>query len=100
MSGALANLTLETFAPHVNESFRLSQDDDSLDVTLISAEAHRSQGSEAPRSGFSLLFRGPHDPVLPQQVYRLEHEALGAMELFVVPVGPDAEGMRYEVIFT
>ncbi len=34
-----------------------------------------------------------------QGIYRLEHEALGALDVFAVPVGPDPRGMCYEVIF-
>jgi hypothetical protein len=53
------------------------------------------------------VFRGPLEPILPQGIYRLEHEHLGALELFIVPIGPNknansAEGptaMLYEAVF-
>jgi hypothetical protein len=48
---------------------------------------------------FSLTFRGPLAPHFPQGTYSFEHEKLGAIELFAVPLGPDPQGMRYEVIF-
>jgi hypothetical protein len=48
---------------------------------------------------FSLLFRGPFTPALSQSIAKLEHEGLGSMELFLTPVGPDGEGMCYEVVF-
>ncbi|MHC5109346.1 MAG: DUF6916 family protein [Planctomycetota bacterium] len=41
----------------------------------------------------------PHEPMLPQQIYRIEHEILGQMDSFIVPLGPDAKGMRYEAVF-
>ncbi len=44
-----------------------------------------------PRLQFSLVFRGPLEPVLPQAIYGLEHDALGHLDLFLVPIGP-AEG--------
>jgi hypothetical protein len=47
-----------------------------------------------------LLFRGPRTPVLPQRIYRLEHAVMGPLEIFLVPIGPDAEGMRYQAVFT
>jgi hypothetical protein len=37
---------------------------------------------------------------LPQRIYRLEHAALDPLEIFIVPIGPDAEGMRYQAVFT
>ena len=37
--------------------------------------------------------------MLPQAIYRLEHAALGAMDVFLVPIGRVADGIRYEAIF-
>lgn len=57
----------------------------------------REGGAAEP---FVLLFRGAHDASLPQGTYPLEHATLGAHEIFIVPLGPDADGYRYEAIFT
>ena len=46
------------------------------------------------------MLRGPVDPLLPQGVYRIGHQALGEHGIFVVPIGRDAEGTRYEAVFT
>jgi hypothetical protein len=43
--------------------------------------------------------RRPHD-LLPQRIYRLEHDELGALDLFLVPIGRDDSGVRYEAVFT
>lgn len=49
---------------------------------------------------FSVLFRGgPKNAYLPQAIYPLEHAKLGRIELFLVPVGPDEQGMRYQAVF-
>lgn len=37
---------------------------------------------------------------VPQGIHRVEHEQLGSLEIFLVPLGPDQQGMRYEAIFT
>jgi hypothetical protein len=37
--------------------------------------------------------------VLAQGTYRLSHPQLGELELFLVPLGPAAEGMQYEAAF-
>ena len=39
------------------------------------------------REAFALHFRGPADPPLPQATYRLAHDGLGDLEIFIVPVG-------------
>jgi hypothetical protein len=48
---------------------------------------------------FSLVLRGPRTPVLPQAIYPLRHPRLGLIELFLVPVGQDAQATRYEALF-
>jgi hypothetical protein len=60
-----------------------------VDVT----EIPREPGGRAP---FSLVFTGGPEPPLPQRTYRVEHERLGAMEIFLVPIAPG----RYEAVFT
>ena len=48
---------------------------------------------------FSLIFRGPENYFLQQHTYPLEHEALGLQHIFLVPVGREAGGFRYEAVF-
>jgi len=100
----LGEVTVAVFAECVGSAFRIHPESGRpLDVELIEATAlaSRSGGSGAPskREAFSILFRGPAEPVLPQKIYTLEHAKLGRFELFLVPIGPDAGGMRYEAIF-
>jgi uncharacterized protein DUF6916 len=49
--------------------------------------------------GFTLLFRGALPGWLPQRIYRLRHAALGELDIFLVPIGPDPQGFRYEAVF-
>ncbi len=56
-------------------------------------------GPGSERDPFRLLFRGPGEPVLSQHTHRLGHPALGVLEIFLVPVGRDAQGTSYEAIF-
>jgi hypothetical protein len=94
-------LTHESFRPHVGTPFRVEYAPAaSAALTLVEVTVLGGGAGAARRQPFSLLFRGPRAPVLPQRIYRLEHEGMGALELFIVPIGPDGEGMRYEAIFT
>lgn len=56
--------------------------------------AHRLR--EAP---FSLILRGPRTPLLAQATYAVQHPRHGRIDLFLVPLGQDANGTRYEVTF-
>lgn len=100
----LEDFTVETFTERMGDRFRVSIDEaTALDVELIDAATAASGSTlETPgkRTPFSLVFRGPPEPVLPQRIYRFEHEVLGAFEIFVVPIGRDEDGVRYEAVFT
>lgn len=95
----LEAFTVATFTPLVGEVFRLDPGDGSQMTDLRLAEA-TSSAPGATREQFSLVFRGPPGVVLPQQIYPLEHDGLGAFELFLVPIGADAAGVTYEAVFT
>jgi hypothetical protein len=100
----IERFTLATFAPLVGDRFELVVDgSEAIDLTLAELdEPHRRSRAEAGagRSPFSIVFRGPLEPVLPQRIYDLRHERLGSFELFIVPIGPEDGAMRYEAVFT
>ena len=97
----LDTLRLEDFETRLNQSFRLRGDSGDLQLELIEASAIGSadQPSDGKRAPFSLLFRGPGDVPMAQRMYDVEHQAMGRLSLFIVPIGPDDRGMLYEVIF-
>jgi hypothetical protein len=51
------------------------------------------------RQAFSAIFRGPMTPLLAQKAYPVKNTTLGNLKIFLVPIGPDQQGMRYEAIF-
>ena len=94
----LEALTAGDFAPLLHEPFRIDPGDGSpFSVALIEIT---EADSGAVRQQFSLVFRGGPTPPLPQRIYAVEHERLGYVELFLVPLGPDGAGERYEAVFT
>ena len=93
----LNEMTRDRFVDYLNTPFRL------LDVPLLGlaltlaqvSELHTGQGYES----FSLFFQGSAAWPLQQRIYQLEHDQLGKMELFLVPVGSDKEVLYYEAVF-
>lgn len=92
-------LTHESFRPRLGQAFQLEVGAEGVPVELIEATAFPGRGSPAGRDPFALVFRGPRSLCAGQGTYTLRHEALGALELFLVPIGPDGEGMRLEAVF-
>lgn len=105
MTVDLARATQETFAPHVGSRFAVALADRPdarggvLELELCAIEALRAS-QDAPRVPFALRFRSPAvTRYLPQRIYALAHPVLGTLEIFLVPLGADAVGMRYEAVF-
>ena len=106
----LDKLQSADLVPFINQTFRVRLDGvEPIELVLVSVtEAGSRRRSErveesAPeaRQPFALHFLGPvSSQYLVQHIYRLEHERMGALELFIVPLGPDGGRMGYEAIFT
>lgn len=102
----LAALTHEDFARYLGERFRLTPDGDALGPGAFELELLRVDASPVrdrirrARVPFSLVFLGPGDPVLPQRIYRLGNATLGTLDIFLVPIGRDERGVRYEAVFS
>lgn len=100
----LDRVTAASFAPAVGETFTLDAGDSGrLELELLESRLHDAdappEGASRTRAPFSLLFRGPVEPVLPQRIYHLEHVSVGAIDIFIVPVGQDDAGTTYEAVF-
>ncbi len=98
----LDKLAASDFLPYLHRPFVIRlEGGDPYPLELVSVtelgEAHIPGG----RRPFSLEFSNPRrDAYLSQRIYRLECEGLGTLELFLVPLGPDPEGMRYEAVIS
>lgn len=51
------------------------------------------------REPFNLIFCGPLEPLLEQQIYPLQHDELDGIDVFLVPVQQDVNGNYYEAVF-
>ncbi|HEY9403908.1 MAG TPA: hypothetical protein VIQ24_14680 [Pyrinomonadaceae bacterium] len=94
----LEHLTRESFSAQLNTKFRLGVGTEKMvELELVEVQAHGDVTGQTER--FSVFFRGPLDRFLPQSTYRMEHEALGGTEIFIVPVRRDDAGFYYEAAF-
>ena len=94
-----------TFSAELHTPFRILQSSrPAVDVELVEVTEKRSVAGLQPwaaagQERFSIVFRGPREGALQQGMYQLQHERLGAFELFLVPVGQDQDGVYYEAVF-
>ncbi len=91
------NISESTFRDNLNTRFSIQHDDgDAVELELIECN---DLGSTPRQEQFSILFRGPLHPFLPQMTYETKHKVLGDLAIFLVPVRKDAEFMYYEAVF-
>lgn len=95
----LQDLSHSSFEEQLNTPFRVHFGAEApLEVTLYEVRLHEPH--DGPRKQpYSVYFRSPQRGVLPQAIYRVEHDHMGTLDIFLVPIGPDAQGMRYEAVF-
>jgi hypothetical protein len=93
---ALDRLTADAFAGLTGTECRVSTaGGDSVLAELTEVK----RNDEAPGGeSFALLFRLPV-AAFEQGMYEVEHEAIGAFDLFLVPVGATAGGILAEAAF-
>jgi hypothetical protein len=98
---SLDDLTIDDFRDRVGETFSATADGGrTLMLTLDQVDALPRPIGDKGRAPFSLEFHDAATDHVPQQTVAVEHADLGSFDLFVVPLGPGAHGMRYEAIFT
>ena len=101
----LASLSHGHFAPRLHQQFLIRTESGApikaelISVTDLGQRPTAKKGHVRQRT-FSIILRGPQsDTYLPQHIYSVEHGKLGKHKIFLVPIGPDERGMRYEAVF-
>ena len=92
-------LTAQHFAPFIGKSVQPIGNEISL--ILVAVNQHAWDGWEGmARKPFSLILRGPRQPVLPEGPYELVMEGESTPMLYVIPVFTAAPRHQdYQVVF-
>ncbi len=98
----LDQLTAETFEPHVGTSFWVEfPTGGKVELRLTrAAKVMESEAARLARHPFSVFFVGPKSYRLEQAIYHVTHPAMEPLDIFIVPVGQDAQTYQYEAVFT
>lgn len=93
--------TAEEFRPHLNTPFRLQVNAPKpIDLMLVGVESRPSDATEEQgMERFSVFFKGSLEFLLPQSTYRLIHPQMGEFDVFLVAVGQEPDGYRYEAVY-
>lgn len=100
---SVADLRLEHFAGRIGEGFEVRLPNATERLVLENTLARANHGCPVSvRPGFSIFLRGSTPTILLQQgTYPLEHEEMGRLDIFIVPIGREPDGtFRYEACFS
>jgi hypothetical protein len=96
----LAALTPDEFVPLVGQTFSMTgPNGECAAVELWKVRVPERKPPRGFRQPFALEFKPPDGPVLPQGLYRLEHESFRVIELMITPVVAGGGGFLYEAVF-
>jgi hypothetical protein len=93
--------TEEEFKQHLNTPFRLQVNAPKpIDLMLVGTESRPSDSTEEQgMERFSIFFSGSPEFLLPQGTYRMLHPEMGELDVFLVAIGKEADGYRYEAVY-
>lgn len=99
MSGNLKMLEPSYFEGHRQQPVRISSEDAAVEAKVVEVkQMDPFEGQERPR--YSVVLEGPAEPLLDQRIYDFEFPDGQCHSLFMVPLGPKGDAMRYELVFT
>ena len=89
------------FAKHVNTNFRIEIEGSApIDLKLVSVTPRKIEPTEQQgMERFSAVFSGPLEFLLPQQTFHVTHPEMGEFDVFLVAIGQEADGFRYEAVY-
>ena len=86
----------EAFAAAVTSNFDVSSDSEApVQFTLLECNTLVNNDSQ---ECYTLLFRGPSEQPAVQAIYQLENKHLGKLQLFLVPIKRDHDGLYFEAV--
>lgn len=96
------DVELTDFQPYLNQQIAIRFSPEvTLNAELIEAKQIQSVTVSPDRVPFSLIFRtGQKGEYYNQAIFGVQHPEKGEIPMFLVPLGPDASGMRYQAIFS
>jgi hypothetical protein len=92
----MRELRLEEFTVREGESFELELGEKTIPFSLVRVRTLPDTGRNG--GAFVLDWRGPYEPVLPQDIYTFRHGE-EEFEMFIVPVVQNRDGTNYEAVF-
>lgn len=90
------NISRDDFAAQLNTKFRVFREPLWVECELTEVTKAKINPNQEQ---FGLIFLMPEDFPIEQGSFSFEHEKLGSMEIFAVPIAKESGGVVFEAIF-
>lgn len=96
----LATLTAADFEPWLHQTMPVRFTAEiMLEAELVEVKRLGGSTEDAPRPFSFVLRTAQKNEYYPQATFLILHPEKGELPIFLVPLGPDGQGMRYEAVF-
>ncbi|MDM8550042.1 hypothetical protein QUF72_08200 [Desulfobacterales bacterium HSG2] len=99
----LSELQSSDFSPFLNQTFQVHAGLTEPVAAELIKVADRGWGMHDPetakRRPFEIMFRFPAGIHVPQKIYPIEHENMGTLNIFIVPVGPEPTDPEHRILY-
>lgn len=100
-AAALDRLCAADFQPYVGTDFSIRFLAGVTETAQLENVLELTGYSDLERKPFSIVFQTAQQrSYYLQAIYTVEHPALGALPVFLVPLGIKGKGMQYEAVFS
>lgn len=94
----LETLTQADWAQCLQQDFQVDLGGGGTSIMRLVSVTGFTSSADPAREAYSLVFLGTK-PVLSQSIYTLKHDKMGALDIFLVPIGLQNSAVSYEAIF-
>lgn len=100
MTAAFVRLTADTFAPHLQASFKVQGGHHILSLSQIERFQPEPGHGDPDFQPFMLIFSGPPGDVLAEGMQTITHEDGATYDLYLIPVHTPERGRQdYQALF-
>jgi hypothetical protein len=97
----LSKLTAADFNAYLDHTMDVHFSPTAIATSKVVKVTELDNYSPLERGAFSIVLETVDDKnYRPQGIYTVDHPVVKKLELFLVPIGPSQNGMRYEAVFS
>lgn len=97
----LSKISAQDFKDHLGQLLQIQFSEHEAVPVKVTKVTDLETYTPLERGAFSVVLQTEGEKNhRPQGIYRINHPVSGKLDVFLVPIGPDQNGMKYEAVFS